>query len=223
MKKLLIVTVLLAGTLSLGPAIPAWGAVQAKGHQALPAARNVPVSPAAKPAAQIDPSLTLSVSPQASDPAVLALTAHLAPGPAATGERVSFFVVTTEFGSRQLAPIGTAGVAPGGTAEVAYEPTWSGNQEFVAVLGGGAGSTTRASATHGLTASTWYQVTHSQPGKLYATANLARPLSTVGRVFVGVLLLIVALVWLTLLATLIRVARRLPRLAEEDNPNTGVA
>lgn len=153
--------------------------------------------------------LALSVAPQAGKPGNLVLTSHLQGGSRNGAESVAFFVVTTQFGQNQNVPIGSAKTAGDGTASIIYTPTWSGEQQFVARLTG-------SPAANAPTATAHYRVTADAVGPLYAAANPPRPFSFLGNLFVGALLTIVVLVWLTLIVTLLVVARGLPRLARRS-------
>lgn len=125
-------------------------------------------------------------------------------------------MVTKEFGGDDDVPIGTASTAPSGAASITYKPTWTGKEQFVAKLTAGASGADAATAT------SYYRVTTSAPGPLYATANPQRPLSFIGHIFVGTVLAIVALLWLTLIVILLLMARRLPRLAGGGKGPQGV-
>lgn len=170
------------------------------------AAAGKPRANAASASTARPPTLTLSVAPGQGKSVNLTLTAYLKGGPSNSSGSVAFFVVDPEFSQGVDVAIGTARAATGGAASISYQPTWSGKEQFVAkVTSGLDGDTPSATA--------YYSVAASSPGPLYATANLTRPASSLGHVFVGTLLVIVALVWLTLISTLLLVARRLPRLA----------
>lgn len=171
----------------------------------LPAEAATTTGSATPPAAPY--SLSISVAPSSGGAGALSLNSQVQGGPSLAGKLVSFFVVTKEFGTNMDVPIGTATTASDGTASVSYKPTWSGSQEFVATLQG-TGSSSKA-----VQATTTYTVAASNPGPLYATANHARPLASVGHVFVTAALSLVALVWLTLITFLLIAKLRLPRLA----------
>jgi hypothetical protein len=121
------------------------------------------------------------------------------------GKTVAFFVVSTEFEKARELPIGTAKTAADGTASVRYKPTWSGKEQFVAKL--------TSSGTHVPAASAYYRVVSSTPGPLFAGANPARPLSSVGHIFLRVILTSVALIWLGLIIMLVLAVGWMPRLA----------
>lgn len=156
------------------------------------------------PAAVASPTgLTLSVTARAHHPAELTLVSRLGSGE--RGRSVAFFVVSTEFGPPRNVPIGTAATAANGTASIGYRPTWSGEEQFVAELTGPGARVPPATAS--------YRVTASTPGLLSVGANPARPLASVGRVFLAVILTVVALVWLGLIITLVLAIGWMPRLA----------
>jgi hypothetical protein len=164
-----------------------------------------PVIHSAGKAATSPAALTLSVAARPHHPSDVTLAARLQSGSGDGGRTISFFVVSTEFAQPRDVPIGTAKTAADGTASVRYKPTWSGKEQFVAKLTG--------SGTHAPTASAYYRVVSSTPGPLYAGANPARPLSSVGHIFLRVILTTVALVWLGLIIMLVLAVGWMPRLA----------
>jgi len=149
--------------------------------------------------------LTLSVAARPHNPAELTLVSRLQSSSGSGGKSVAFFVVSTEFEKAREVPIGTAKTAADGTASVRYKPTWSGKEQFVARLTG--------AGTQAPTASAYYRVVSSTPGPLFAGANPARPLSSVGHIFLRVILTTVALVWLGLIIMLVLAVAWMPRLA----------
>ena len=182
------------------------GAMLALASSAAPTtAAIVPPAGASAPASST-PALTLSAKAQADRPDRLVLTSHLSSAPVPAGTSVNFFVVSKEFGQDREVPIGTADVDRNGSASITYRPTWAGSQKFVVHLAGG-------SADAGPTGVTTYNVATAAPGPYQALANEPRPFGPMGRVFVEVLLAVVALVWLTLIVTVVRVARGLPKRA----------
>lgn len=150
---------------------------------------------------------TLTVEPKPGPSANLVLTAHFTGSASNAGGSVAFFVVTKEFGKDLNVPIGTAKTSQDGAATINYAPTWNGKEQFVATLTSGLSGTATPTAT------SYHRVTASAPGPLYATANPLRPFSFLGHVFVGMILTMVALIWLTLIGILVLLACRLPRLA----------
>lgn len=148
------------------------------------------------------PILTLRIVPRPNHPAELTLESHVRQGSHAVGGKtVAFFVVSTEFKNPINVPLGTAETAANGTARLAYVPTWSGEERFVARL---TSPRVEATASHRVVAAT--------PGPLAAGANPARPLAPVGHVFLDVLLAIVAGIWVSLIVVVALAAGRLPRL-----------
>ncbi len=154
-------------------------------------------------------TLTLSVSTQPQHSATLTLVSDLKGGSDVAGKSVAFYVVSTEFMPPVSVPIGTAETAANGSASINYKPTWSGKEKFIAEVTSAGVQVPEATAE--------FLVTNSTPGPLYATANPARPLGFIGRVFTGVILSIVAAVWLSLLFILFLMARALPRLASRQD------
>ncbi len=157
-------------------------------------------------AATAPAALTLSVVARPHHPSDVTVVARLQSGSGDGGRTISFFVVSTEFAQPRDVPIGTAKTTADGTASVAYKPTWSGREKFIAKL---ASPGAQAAAT------AYYRVTASTPGPLFAGANPARPLSSMGHVFLDVILSIVALVWLGLITMVALAVGWLPRLARE--------
>jgi hypothetical protein len=164
-----------------------------------------PVTHSAGKAATTPAVLTLSVAARPHKPAELTLVSRLRSSSGSGGKSVAFFVVSTEFGKAMEVPIGTAKTAADGTASVRYKPTWSGKEQFVARL--------ISSGAHAPAASASYRVASSTSGPLFAGANPARPLSSVGHIFLRVILTTVALVWLGLIIIVVLAVAWMPRLA----------
>ncbi len=150
-------------------------------------------------------ALTLSIAARPQHPATLILVARLPGSSKRAGRTIAFFVVSREFQQPLNIPIGTAETAADGSARLSYKPTWSGEEAFVAKLVG--------PAPHVRAATARYRVTASTPGPLAAAANPGRPLASVGHVFLGVILTVAALVWLSLIITLAITFGWMPRLA----------
>jgi hypothetical protein len=165
-----------------------------------------PVIHSAGKAATAPAALTLSVAARPHHPSDVTLAARLQSGSGDGGRTISFFVVSTEFAQPKDVPIGTAKTTADGTASVAYKPTWSGREKFIAKLTSPAADVPAATA--------YYRVTASTPGPLAAAANPARPLSSIGHVFLDVVLSIVALVWLGLIVMVALAVGWMPRLAD---------
>ncbi len=82
-------------------------------------------------------------------------------------------------------------------ATLAYRPTWTARQSFVATASDAAGATL-ASATASFVATS---ASHPFAG----TVQALRPDGSIGRAVTGVLLGVVALLWIALLAVVVRV------------------
>ena len=113
------------------------------------------------------------------------------------GADVSFSVHLSQFSGAPLLTLGTATTNAAGVAALAYRPTWTGHQALVATAVDAAG-TTLASATASFAAT---RATHPFAG----TVQAARPDGIIGRWVAGVLLAIVAVLWVTLIAIVVRV------------------
>jgi Ni/Fe-hydrogenase subunit HybB-like protein len=145
------------------------------------------------------PPATLTLAATGTGP-VLHLTATLTSpaGQPLPKARVQFFQLTTEFGPHgQLVPLGTATTSKTGTATLAYQPTVTGAQKYVAKYP----ATSTAGAA---TANTTVNVTSARSP--YRPAP-PKPLAGLGKITVGVLLTIVVLIWLTLTIQIIRIRR----------------
>ncbi|MHB1785684.1 MAG: hypothetical protein ACYCS7_05970, partial [Acidimicrobiales bacterium] len=86
-----------------------------------------------------------------------------------------------------------------GVASYTYHPTWTGRQSLVASATNAAGATLASATTSVAAASA------AQP--FAAGAEAVRPDGTIGRVVVGVLLAILALLWVVLVIVVVRVHR----------------
>lgn len=111
--------------------------------------------------------------------------------------RMQFLQVTTEFGSGHLLPLGSATTNALGTAQLSYQPTVTGTQQFTAKYAGG-DTAGPATATTSITVTTAHSPYQPAPRK---------PLAVVGQATVAALLTIVVLVWLTLALQIVRVRR----------------
>ncbi len=131
--------------------------------------------------------------------ATLQMPASVAPSKPASlaGAEVSFSVHLSEFSGAPLLALGTATTNGAGVATLAYRPTWTGHQALVATAANAAG-TPLASATASFAAT---DATHAFAG----TVQAVRPDGVIGRWVAGVLLAIVAMLWVTLIAVLVRV------------------
>jgi hypothetical protein len=151
-------------------------------------------------------TLTLMVE-RAHDSNDLVLSSHLTGVSKDRPQSIAFFVVSEQFGQPLEVGLGSVAVDKNGDASLEYAPTWSGEQQFVARLEG-------MDPKDAPAANASYNVTDAAMGPLAAAANPARPFLFMGMPFLGALLGLVAIVWLTLLITLAVVIRRLPRLAD---------
>lgn len=135
--------------------------------------------------------------------ATLQMPASLPSSKAASpaGTQVSFSVHLSQFAGAPLLTLGTATTDAAGVASLAYRPTWTGHQALVATAANAAG-TTVASATASFAATS---ATHPFAG----TVQAVRPDGVIGRWAAGVLLAIVATLWVTLIAVVVRVNLRL--------------
>ena len=110
---------------------------------------------------------------------------------------IQFTQSTTEFGKPRSVPIGTATTDTNGTAELVYQSTVAGRQQFGTTYAGGTGLATATSTTT-VDVQTAQSAYHPAPPK---------PLASVGWATVAALLVVVALVWITLIAQVVRVFR----------------
>ena len=154
-------------------------------------------------AATRPPALTLRAEQATRDPHSIELVATLTgpvgassdPAPL-SGASVSFSVHLSEFAGAPLLSLGSATTNGAGEAVLTYSPTWTGRQGFVATATNAAGSTL-ASATTSFDAS---GAVHPFAG----TVQAVRPDGTIGQATAGVLLAIVAVVWIVLIAVVVR-------------------
>lgn len=150
-------------------------------------------------------SLTTGHGPQGGSSIELLARLAQPSGPAGTnakslsGVTVTFSIHLQEFSGSPLLVLGSATTDAKGAATFAYQPTWTGPQHLVAVATNQAGLTLASGATE-LTAKA---AEHPFAG----TVEAVRPDGTIGQVVVGVLLAIIALVWIVLIAVVVRVHR----------------
>lgn len=147
-------------------------------------------------------ALELSARPTPGHPKTVELTAAFA-GPASSepasiaGATVSFSVQVGEFAGAPALAIGAARTDAAGVATLVYRPTWRGRQVFIATATTATGKVAgTAKASLVVTAAT-----HAFAG----TVQAARPDGIIGRWVAGVLLGIVATVWIVLAAVVVRV------------------
>jgi hypothetical protein len=120
---------------------------------------------------------------------------------------VSFSVHLSQFAGAPLLTLGTATTDARGVATFTYRPTWAGRQELVATVTTAAG--TEVGSTTAFTATS---AVHPFAG----TVQAARPDGTIGRWVAGVLLGIVASLWVALIAVVVRVNTGLGAGEEAD-------
>ena len=147
----------------------------------------------------------------------LRVTLTGAGGDPLAGADVAFAFTTTQFGTpARLVPLGLVttdrtGIARltlGGDVDHLYQPTATGPQEFVASYA--------AAGAQPVTSSTTVNVTSARSA--YHPAP-PKPLAATGKVLVGALFVIVAAIWLTLAAQVVRVRRVCRR--DVQAPTTG--
>ncbi|MCL4423619.1 MAG: hypothetical protein M1115_10760 [Actinobacteria bacterium] len=113
------------------------------------------------------------------------------------GVSVSFSVRVEEFSGAPLLALGTAKTDAAGIAMLTYRPTWTGRQAFVAT------ATNEAGTSLGSATTTF--IAKSSPQSFAGTVEAVRPDGAIGQAVAGVLLSIVALIWIVLLAVVVRV------------------
>lgn len=163
---------------------------------AAPLALASPAQAAAQPY-----GLALRAEQAPRDPQGIELIATLT-GPAPTpgslaGNPVSFSVHLTQFSGAPLLTIGSAATNTAGQAVLTYHPTWTGPQAFLATATSTAGTTLASAAT-----------SFSAPSAAHpfaGTIQALRPDGAIGRAAAGVLLAIMAVLWITLITVLVRV------------------
>lgn len=150
------------------------------------------------------PALRLVAKQAPHDPRALELLATLQVPAAASskpaslaGARVSFSVHVSQFAGAPLLTLGTATANAAGVATFIYRPTWTGRQVLVATATSAAGADlAHASASFVVT-------TASHP--FAGAVEALRPDGTIGQAVVGVLLAIVLVLWIALIAIVVRV------------------
>lgn len=149
-------------------------------------------------AAARTPTFTLSARQLAgpgSHAGGVVLTAR-AMGANSAGLQVTFSVKVTQFEQAPLLQVGTAATGASGVATVTYQPTWNGPQEFVATAQAPSGAQLGpATVTISSRATTGFS----------GTIEASRPDGAIGRWVVVGLLTLVAGVWVTLIAVVVRV------------------
>ncbi len=118
-------------------------------------------------------------------------------GAPVAGATVSFSIRLGEFAGAPLLSLGSATTNADGTATFSYTPTWTGRQTIVATAADTTGATI-ASATRSFSAA-W--AAHPFAGAVQAV----RPDGAIGSVVAAVLLATLAVLWITLIAIVVRV------------------
>ena len=149
------------------------------------------------------PVLALRAEQAPRDPHGIELVATLTgPGGSAStagslaGDSVNFSVHLAEFAGAPLLTLGSATTNAAGRAVLTYHPTWTGHQALVATATDTSGATI-ASATTSFAAT---GAVHSFAG----TIEAVRPDGTIGQAVAGVLIAIVTVLWITLIAVVVR-------------------
>lgn len=164
----------------LGSASTVWAATSE------PTLRLVAVGAPHDPhAVELLATLQVPAAPASSKPASLA------------GAQVSFSVHASQFAGAPLLTLGTATTNAAGVATLTYRPTWTGRQALVATAVNAAGTTLAAATT------SFSATSASRP--LAGTLEAVRPDGTIGQATAGVLLTIVVVLWVTLIAVVVRV------------------
>lgn len=142
-------------------------------------------------------TLTLS-SPSPSSQAGVNLTAQVTSSTAASlpGVAVNFYVHLEEFSGAPELLIGTAITNAAGVASMTYQPTWAGTQRFVASAFDGSGAELATSSLS-------VQALRTDP--FAGPVESLRPDGLLGRWVVVALLSLLIIVWITLLAVVVRV------------------
>lgn len=183
----------LAGTLGLATvgialaagAVPAGSASAAQRHETLQLSAER--APAGAKAVELSARLTEAGG-----------TGSAATRPVA-GATVTFSLAATEFSGAPLLQLGTATTDGHGLATLSYVPSWRGRQELEASVADSSGNTLAEASTSYLAG--------AATAPLLAGAEAVRPDGTIGQVVVGVLLAIVAVLWIVLASVVVRLHR----------------
>lgn len=151
------------------------------------------------------PTLRLVAAPPPHEHRAVELVATLErPGPTgnaamlpAVGDHVSFSVRVSEFAGAPLLALGSATTNSSGVATLTYQPSWTGQQVFVATA-------TNAAGTPLASARASFDATTSVQG-FAGTVEAVRPDGGIGRAVAGTLLAIVAILWIALVGVVVRV------------------
>jgi len=168
------------------------------------------MAPAAATQAAPSTPVVLAVTQPTAGKSALDLTATVGTpaGTVPSGTTVTFSVMVNEFNGSGQMQIGQAATTASGVAQFTYEPTWTGEEQFVAQVAGPGGSVAG-------TASASYKVTIDPPGLPKSIYEYQRPLTTTGHWVETTLLTIVAIVWILLLGSLALVVLRMPKLGRQ--------
>ncbi len=122
------------------------------------------------------------------------LTAQVAP--VATPVTVDYYVHLEEFSGAPLLLIGSSSTDAAGVATDVYQPTWSGSQNFVATV---------VTSTGAVLATTSLTVQAAKTDPFAGSVQSLRPDGLIGRWVVVALVTLLLLMWITLLAVVVRV------------------
>lgn len=150
-------------------------------------------------------SISLNAAQVPSNPKQVTLTAQVsATGRTGntTGMTVDFYLAASQFagqfgGKAPLLLVGTAKTDASGVATVTYSPTWKGAQSLTAQINDASGNTLATAST------TYTAGSASFPFK--GTLQSKRPDGMLGRWVGGILLGILAILWLMLIGSAVRV------------------
>lgn len=113
------------------------------------------------------------------------------------GDQVTFSVHLAQFAGAPLLVLGSATTDAAGEATLTYRPTWLGRQALVATATSPRGNTLGSAAT----SVTALSASHPFAG----TVEASRPDGVIGRWVAGTLLAVLAVLWVTLVALVVRV------------------
>jgi len=155
-------------------------------------------------AATVPPALTLRAEQAPGNPQSVELVASLGQATGSTaqpgslaGDSVSFSVHLDEFAGAPLLALGSATTDAAGTATLTYRPTWTGRQALFVTATDASGNTL-GSATTSFTAG-------SAARPFVGTIEAVRPDGTIGQAVAGVLIALVVVLWIALIAVVVRV------------------
>lgn len=151
------------------------------------------------------PSVKLTVASTSQPSNALQLSAVT--NPSTPGEKVTFYLGTSEFGGNRWMVLGSSAADSKGIATFSYLPTSTGLEAF------GSSIAPLQSVTDTPTATFEFKVLKDPPGFKQSVIEYPRPLGSIGSMLVKGLLSLLVLVWLVLLGCLAIVIRRVPKLA----------